>query len=49
MKTIHRLAATVASVAITYMLFSVLISEARPPVEGPAVAQAAASIIVAAR
>jgi hypothetical protein len=39
----HRFAAALASVVITFSLFSAVVSEAEPPVSGPLLAQAAAS------
>ncbi len=41
----HRLAAAVASLAITFALFSVVVAEAEPPVPGSLLAQAAAPIV----
>ena len=40
----HRLAAALASLAITFVLFSAVVSEAEPPVAGSLLAQAAGSI-----
>lgn len=37
----HRFAAALASVVITFSLFSVVVTEAEPPVSGPQLAQAA--------
>ncbi len=39
----HRLAAAVASMAITFALFSVVVAEADPPATGSLLAQAPAS------
>jgi hypothetical protein len=49
MKTSHRLAAAVASIAITYTLFTAVISEARPGAGGPMLARSAATVVVAVR
>jgi len=37
----HRFAAALASVVITFSLFSAVVAEAEPPVSGPLLAQAA--------
>jgi hypothetical protein len=49
MKTIHRLAAAIASIAITSALFTAVVSEARPPVDVPTLAQVATTTMSAAR
>jgi hypothetical protein len=39
----HRVAAAIASIAITFTLFSAVVSEAKPPVSGSLLAQAQAT------
>lgn len=42
----HRLAAAVASIAITFTLFSAVVAEAEPPVAGSLLAQAGSATLV---
>ena len=42
----HRLAAAIASVAITFVLFSAVAGQAEPPVAGSVLAQAATAAVV---
>jgi hypothetical protein len=41
----QRLAAAIASTAITFVLFSAVVSEAEPPAASPVLAQAAAPVV----
>jgi hypothetical protein len=49
MSLIQRLAAAATSIVITFALFSAVVSEAQPRVQGVALAQAAATVSVSLR